>query len=679
MKWTSQDMNIIEEHISSSRFCSHNSSPREIILTGDQEGSTPLIMACHYGEYDSVEHIVERWWADVRSPGVYHYKTGRQNSTKFQATPLFVAAINSHSKIVHYLIRKRADVFTKATINRELELTPFQAAFVNFQGAHSPTFDRIRNSEQESVIRYLFIAGADPSELFSDGTPIWEMNKFFASCGIDQSQLGGDPEAIMLLIELGMVLTQRSPTTGRTILHHCARLTHEKNSLAAVKLLLSKGVDLHAFDNDRLTPILSAAIGCNGLPNVPVLEFFLEQHDIGIKEKIEALELAASVFFLLDCDYQDGLQYLSRARRLRSTEMCPAIPLTSLDGRVLEWDEVPETRREPSEYEIQGVLIQLRIFSNISMGAINSYLWPSFKEREVNLDIYWNMLKIIRRFGPQEKGNWSKVVELVHGIVDKLTILVDTSISYDKLSEMMKKIIELISATDQTHLASASQDNVDVTEHMKTSLLPLVQLLASRPEIVGGDIMRSFSQLVRRGGRDSLGRNLLHLVCIDERTTHGSLSQPVRRDRRNHLARNRLHFAFFDHHTTTRHLKASIRLLLQAGANPNSVDKSGNGPLHFLADNYNDKTVIAAAACFLVDYGAQPGRANKLGKSAVDTFCKRMKLDKRLDRDKLPSWCRETVSNLKCLSACVIRVHNLPSNCLPLTLKRFVTNPPSQM
>jgi len=105
----------IEMHAVTSNDCCKHPPLKEVIFKGVLEGSTPLILACHYGDFDSVERIVEGWGADINEAGVFHADpVTLRNSLKLEpATPLFVAASNGHNKIVRYLIEKGADISAK--------------------------------------------------------------------------------------------------------------------------------------------------------------------------------------------------------------------------------------------------------------------------------------------------------------------------------------------------------------------------------------------------------------------------------------------------------------------------------------------------------------------------------------------------------------------------------------
>jgi len=160
-----------------------------------------------------------------------------------------------------------------------------------------------KSLDQTDVIRILLEAGADPSALSLDGTPIWMFGwfRFYDSYDFPDICLS-NLSAITLLLEKGMSIDQRCPRLGRTLLHHMAGPANDEDEDEIVKLLLKKSTDCRGScrvrDHEGVTPIMPAAIGNNIIPNMRVLELFMDQDDIPNTEKIGALEVAAAVFLI---------------------------------------------------------------------------------------------------------------------------------------------------------------------------------------------------------------------------------------------------------------------------------------------------------------------------------------------------------------------------------------------
>lgn len=111
--------------------------------------------------------------------------------------------------------------------------------------------------------------------------------------------------------------------------------------------------------------------------------------------------------------------------------------------------------------------------------------------------------------------------------------------------------LEMMVAIEQFHPAG-SERNTDTETHNMSSLFLLLEARVSLPdEMLDKDTIESLSQLISRRGCDEHGSTILHIAC-----TKNSFNI-------SHLA--------------------IIRLILQAGADPNAGDGAGDGALHLAA------------------------------------------------------------------------------------------------
>jgi len=255
------------------------------------------------------------------------------------------------------------------------------------------------------------------------------------------SQAHCDINAICLLIEHGMSLSQQWATLGRTLLHHMAGPANEFDNVKVVDLILKKGADPRVRDKYGITPIMIAAIGNNQIPNMFVLKFLMERDDIPNMDKIEALEIAAAVFIGYDTGllHTHDIDYcLSRSQNLRLIEGIALVPNASSVGRAVEWTapvDLEYVLQRPLEHEIQSILIRLRIFSSMGWGAVYLYSLPyiecfSHRSRERQdyaqlLDISWIMLETIQRFAPISDATEISevVVRVVAALVESVSAL----------------------------------------------------------------------------------------------------------------------------------------------------------------------------------------------------------------------------------------------------------------
>lgn len=104
----------IEEHVATNSSDCPHLPLKDIFFNKPIRGSSsPLLLACYYGELASVERIVEHWKVDVNQAAIYYFDPSKEESFSFclgKVTPLFVAADNGHDDVVRYLVGKGASL-----------------------------------------------------------------------------------------------------------------------------------------------------------------------------------------------------------------------------------------------------------------------------------------------------------------------------------------------------------------------------------------------------------------------------------------------------------------------------------------------------------------------------------------------------------------------------------------
>jgi len=355
----------IEQHITTSNQCDH-SPLKDLVLYG----TTPLILACWYGDLNRVKHIIGNWGVDFQAAGIYYHAfpnfPGQFICRRIEsATPLFVAALNGHLEIGKYLVGLGANLSSKTSAEKHRHhdgLTPLHGA-MQHQSFHP---------ESLAIVRFLLESGADPSALPSPGCPIWMV----PYCG--------GSAATTALIQHGLDLKQRNEF-GETILHRWARhplfLNYKdinccRAGLAVVELLVNSGADLMARDKRGFTPLLLAASHCSFV----VVDFLATRDYTDRMEIIDGMEMAAAKIL---CEYsafekseeERAFEYLHKALDLRQINSLPMTPMKLKRGRTIGWTTAAQLNQvieEPAEFVLQSYLIQLRICSGRCWKAVFS-------------------------------------------------------------------------------------------------------------------------------------------------------------------------------------------------------------------------------------------------------------------------------------------------------------------
>jgi len=498
-----------------------------------------------------------------------------------------------------------------------------------------------------SMVRFLLDSGADSNAFPIHKPPIW----MASLCGVD---------AATELINHGLDLEQLN-SGGTTILHHWVNASYywfdpnrKEDSFTVVKLLVDKGANVMAEDNNGFTVILAAADS----QNWNTVDYILEKDGVDRMQKIEAMEMAAAIILSKSynvAEFERAFGYWHRALQLRQMEPDPMrkTPLVLKSGQAGEWitsDLLEHVIERPTEYKIQSFLVRLRICSDKSWGAVLSLLNDSFsdcisdlknQDRSVDLlDVLWVTLETVHRhrhlFDYESDHEGCVIADDV--VQNLIWVLSELKID-DPLfnAETFTLPLEVMVATNQFVFNDNDSDNSDTSDsysHHTQTLLELIALLAGFPYKNLTPKIRDSLQKIVLGEN---GTTLLHMACEDCKTED----------------------------------LPTIRLLLLSGSDPNAGDKDGNAPLHILACLHGNDALVQSAAHLLLDHGAQLERVNDVGETAADVWIRRH--DPEAGWNEPPEWCLKsaTVSNLVSLCARVIRSQDIPCDELELPATLF--------
>jgi len=477
-----------------------------------------LIRACRNEELGAVKRLIEVTGIDVNATAADE-PTYRDSSLFRGDTPLLAAAGNCSLKLLKYLIGKGANVNTRTGKDEGKfdGMSPLHAAVSLRQN--------IDSSQRRAAVELLVSNGADPSALNTKGNPMWEL------CREDE------PDVTLLLIELGMNVTQKSRVTGITMLHRWAA-SADPAATSIIQLILAKGADVKALNKQGISPLHTAAVGLtseessikplNQIPNDTVLRLLLQRGEYSLSEKIDILELAG-VNLLRKMDDNSSIsqafQYWNEALDLRDSAQgsIPKVPLNPnniVHWRAVEWttrDQLRELQNYPSvdKIKMQAILVAQRILSRISSGAFLNYLWyglyTDYAEALCTgnwyaelLDYYWVLLEGARLHDPRKTDNWLAIKSITQDLLNALENLKkDRSPILN--SETLRLSLELITDTDAPEISAQFSDSVihigKGREEMSV-VYHLVSLISELPGMITSEIKFCLGQYVRQDGRN---------------------------------------------------------------------------------------------------------------------------------------------------------------------------------
>lgn len=484
--------------------------------------SVQLLEYCAIGDLNAVKIVAESSGFDVNATATHYYGPAATlgiNTIEW-ASPLFVAAGNCNFEIVKYLIEKGANVNYIPPVENA-------RAFRGMSPLHAAVSLRtdFEFQRRKPVIELLISNGADPSALTGPNKlPFWTI------CSTKEANV------TILLVESGMNLKERCPCSDRTILHHWASSSEgppAQEAVSVVDLLLAKGTDLKALDQDGLSPLNIAAIGylrhqTLARPNELLLRFLLGRQEFDLMDKINALELAGAMILLHSyrennalSDFGKAFEYWNEALDLRISGSIPKVSLNLSNNvywRTVEWtnrDQIEELKQRPADAKLflQAILVAHRIFSRTNSKALEFYLWNGFvytvfsrlrnnKRNAELLEVCWIMLEGARSTNVRFKNVWMEIVGIDIRLVESLKNLKDEK-SPMLTSEVLKLSLELVIDENRFKLIVSDEEDSRSIELLHEEILKLLPIISESPsELVTSEIKRCLHQFVKRDERD---------------------------------------------------------------------------------------------------------------------------------------------------------------------------------
>ena len=522
---------------------------------------TPLIIAAHYGEVNSVKILLE-YGADIEARGTL--KTGHEVIEG--CTPLWAAADTGRLGVVRLLIERNADVDGKTSTDS----TPLRVA------AHEGHL---------AVVRCLVESGADVNARTQyKGTPI------MAACDY------GHLSIITYLINKGAFVDLQS-TGGDTALHIAAEGGH----LEVVSQLLALGAS-QLPNNQGLTPLLYACDYCS----IEIVEYLIKRPECTKKQRIAALELlGATIANRKSRDIKKAFSYMKRGMEMRYED-----PVHPLLKKKMEPVEAYQNRKESQTLEelallegddhaigMEGLIIRERI-----LGPDNPAILDNIRYRGAVLadsEEYELCFGLWKRAMEKSMNNDVSIIRYLNSYTSTFVKMVK------KRKLLRPNFIEdafetLVAASEKR--TEKSQEGHGNEEQKDTIYYALYLLMIYTKVKVQNATMTDFLQrFLRLNPSCNDGNTLLHLAAWHK--------TPIKKDNVRGVCKLPC--------------VETMKLILHAGCDVNAVNTEGNTPLHlavtFKPADPEEVVILSEMLLLLLDIGADPKLANKNGQTPLDS------------------------------------------------------------
>ena len=532
--------------------------------------ATPLIIAAHNGQLNSVKSLLE-YGADIEARGMLKI----EDKVSIEGcTPLLAAAASGYLHVVKLLIRRKANVEGRTSTGA----TPLRAA------AYKGHID---------ILKYLVEwCGADVNARNNyDSTPL----KVACYCG--------HSSVVTYLINKGASINLQSED-GTTALHVAVQGGHKKIVLELLALGASQ------TPNDLgLTPLLYACDECS----IEMVEHIINRPECTKEQRIDALELLGATIANNDeCrDTEKAFSYMKRGMEMRYEH--PAHPLLK---KKMEPVEAYQNRKESQTLEelallegddhaigMEGLIIRERILGSDNpailyeirfRGAVladsEQYdlcigLWQRAMEKAMNCDfpITEDLERLTDLFGEMlQKGKRLSP----NSIEEVFEILV--AASEKRTEERMSKNLQ------------EERENKEQEETLQYCALYLL-MIYTKVKVQNANMIDFLQRFLRLNPRNNDRNTLLHLAAWHE--------TPIKEDNVRRVCKLPC--------------VETMKLILHAGCDVNAVNTEGNTPLH-LAVKYKpaepeDVEILREMLLLLLDIGADPNVANKNGQTPLES------------------------------------------------------------
>ena len=528
----------------------------------DDDLATPLIVAARDGNLYFVK-VLLRYGANIEARGTINI----DGLVVEDCTALWVAAAKGHFDVVRFLIEQNAEVDGRTSSNS----TPLRAA----------AFDG-----HLDIVRCLVENGADVNARTNfNSTPL------MLTCH------NGHLDVASYLVKHGANINLQD-NHGRSCLHYASKRGH----VQLVCKLLALGAK-QTQTLDRLTPLLEASNDCK----IEMVEWFINRPECSKEQRIDALELlGATIANDADAyDIEKAFSFMKRGMEERYKD-----PLYSLLKKKMEPVEAYQNRTESQTLkelsllegddhaiQMEGLIIRERI-----LGTDNMMLWFPIRYRAAVLSKLEEYELCV--------GLWTRVMEIAMNCnvpqTEELEYLTDLiahmmmnghSLSAQTIEYIFEKLIEKLKPGE------LGEHNNKAQEALLFNALYLLVMYAKvqvSSEMENGNMIELLQRFLYLEPRTRDGNTLLHLAVWQK--------TPVRK---------------------SAHLQGvcklpcveTMKLILHAGCDVNSVNTQGNTPLHLavtFVPGPEQVENLKEMLKLLLDLGADTKVVDKNGQTVMD-------------------------------------------------------------
>ena len=532
--------------------------------------ATPLVIAVRDGKLDFVK-VLLRYEANIETRATIKI----DGEAIKDCTALWVAAAKGHFDVVRLLIEQSAEVDGRTSNNS----TPLRAAAVD---GHL------------DIVRCLVENGADVNARNNfNSTPL------MLTCH------NGHLDVASYLVKHGANINLQD-NHGRSCLHYASKRGH----VQLVCKLLALGAK-QTQTLDRLTPLLEASNDCK----IEMVEWFINRPECSKEQRIDALELlGATIANDPDAyDIEKAFSFMKRGMEERYEDpSCPLLkkkmePVEAYQNRTESQtlEELSLLEGDDHAIQMEGLMIRERI-----LGTDNTILripiryrgavLADSKKYELSVGLWTRAMEIAMNCNVPKTKDLENLTDLIAEMVQ-----IGHSLSPQTIENIFEKLIDGKRKLSEK-LKPGELEEEQKNEAQETLLFNALYLL----------VMYTKVQVSLEMKNDNMIELLQRFLCLEPRTREGNTllhlavwyKTPVRKDAN---LRGVCKLPCVE----------TMKLLLHAGCDVNSVNVQGNTPLHLavtFAPGPEQVEILKEMLELLLDLGADTKLIDNNGQTVID-------------------------------------------------------------